>query len=274
MTKLALVPPLATGVHSFSDGKLYLGQSAAEAAVWTPASPTDDGGVLPRQWFKADADTWQDVARTVPAVGDGATVAGWTDQTGNNLHASQATVGREPTLRLNVVNSLPVVRFDGVDDGLTTVAYTSYPSKRGSAFIVAKRTGGSRHLFGPWFVSAPFTDEYQAAWNVDSMRFYDGSANVDLENPWIAGAQFYIFDFIRTADTTLQFYRDSALIISAVIANNQPGNLAMHIGSNINNPALEAIGCDIAEFIIYDTALSAADRVQVEDYLNGRYAIY
>ncbi len=65
---------------------------------------------------------WQDSARTTPAVLDDADVGSWDDASGNGNHAQQATSGKRPILKTNILNGHPVVRFDGSDDILTLLS--------------------------------------------------------------------------------------------------------------------------------------------------------
>ena len=48
---------------------------------------------------------------------------------------------------------------------------------------------------------------------------------------------------------------------------------ATYLGSSFDG-ASDKISGDIMEFLIYEAALSASDREQVETYLNNRWSIY
>ena len=71
-------------------------------ALW---SPSNLGTGILTAWYKADSLSLTD--------GDG--VENWTDSSGNSNTVSQATSGRRPTFKSNVLNSQPVLRFDGTD---------------------------------------------------------------------------------------------------------------------------------------------------------------
>ena len=64
------------------------------------------------RWFKADALT---------GLSDGDPVDYWANSAAILTPATQATSGSQPLYKTNIVNGLPVVRFDGVDDYLRTV---------------------------------------------------------------------------------------------------------------------------------------------------------
>ena len=88
--------------------------SPAAAALWTPALPTG-GGQLPHTWLHTGAGLWQDVAKTVPAVGDGDLVYTWTNQGSDVSDFVQANAGSRPTLKTPILNGTPVLRYDGGD---------------------------------------------------------------------------------------------------------------------------------------------------------------
>jgi hypothetical protein len=48
-------------------------------------------------------------------------VATWTDLSGFDNNATQATAGSRPLYRTNILNGLPAVRYDGIDDWLTVL---------------------------------------------------------------------------------------------------------------------------------------------------------
>jgi Concanavalin A-like lectin/glucanases superfamily len=76
---------------------------------WDPFLPTDIRGL--EFWFDSKKIT------TLP---DTANVPLWPDGFNSSYDASQGTAGSQPTYQMNVYNGRPVVRFDGVDDALTS----------------------------------------------------------------------------------------------------------------------------------------------------------
>jgi hypothetical protein len=70
-------------------------------------------------------------------LNDGNAIGTATDYSGNGRNFTQATAGNKPTFKTAIVNGLPVMRFDGVDDYLQT---TGWPTNLVSAelWIVLK----------------------------------------------------------------------------------------------------------------------------------------
>jgi hypothetical protein len=92
------------------------------------------------QWIEPIAGTvWTDTDATTPA-GFTDSIARIDDQSGNSRNATQATVAWRPLL---VDESGPVVRFDRVDDRLST----TYPALIEGELVVATRVRGV-HRYG------------------------------------------------------------------------------------------------------------------------------
>lgn len=89
--------------------------------------------------------------------------------------------------------------------------------------------------------------------------------NMSLNTPYLRGANY--------DGTNLKSYVDQSLFVSAnhtgTIDNTNDGIM---IGGRTGTPALWLDG-DIAEILIYDTALSDTDREAVEQYLGEKWGI-
>ena len=86
------------------------------------------------------AGIYQDDARTVAVTADGQTVGGVEDQSGAGNHGAQTNASEKPTYKTNIINSLPVLRFDG-GDFLNFASLVSNTDTQGAVFAVIKRTG-------------------------------------------------------------------------------------------------------------------------------------
>src|SRR4051812_20669584 len=84
--------------------------------------PTNISGCGP--WYKADA----------LSLLDGSGVATWIDSSASGFNITQTTSTKQPAFKTNVINGLPVVRFDsskstglsGVSKALNSSAFTSF----------------------------------------------------------------------------------------------------------------------------------------------------
>lgn len=96
--------------------------------VVVPAQPDSMGGL--KLWLKADAIT---------GLNDGDPVGTWNDSSGNGNNAAQSTAANKPTYKTSIINSQPIVRFDGSNDRLdiSSIAIPNDPI----VFVIAKVTG-------------------------------------------------------------------------------------------------------------------------------------
>lgn len=239
-------------------------------------SPTDIAGL--QLWLKADAGTYQDAAMTVPAVLDTDPVGGWQDQSGNGNHVTQAVADNKPILKLNIVNGLPVTRYDGTNDYLDggdktfnitndmTVFIAKYDitSITNMHFYLSMQNGATG--FGCYMHEPTLEDRFivkaSRAWGVDWAR----PVGLIL-NAWNLG-------IYRRSGITTSFARNNNAFAddagsAGPIEFGTPAKFNVGSSATANN-----IKGDIAEIILYNAALAGADLINVETYLNSRYAIW
>ncbi len=224
--------------------------------------PTDIAGL--QLWLKADAGLYQDAAMTTLAVLDADPVGGWADQSGNANHATQATVDNRPLLKLAIQNSKAVVRFRESYSSLRTAAFSSalhpktiilvysQPSTSAQTYVFDGLASNQTQLDS----QAPnvnaayagayifYTESYPLAMCVMSIIF-NGANSFMIKN----GIQQAVGDTGTTAMTGLTLGASGGATGSGLVG-------------------------DIAEFLIYNSALSTANRQAVESYLNSRWAVY
>lgn len=82
-------------------------------ALWTPAFVTPDGGVTAHTKWYGLTGLYTDAAKASPATTDGAAIYTIDNQGSDNYDFVQATAGLRPTLKLNIINGKPVLRFSG-----------------------------------------------------------------------------------------------------------------------------------------------------------------
>lgn len=201
-------------------------------------SPTNIAGL--RLWLKADALV---LANNDP-------VTSWTDSSGLGNNATQATVAKKPTFKTAIVNGLPVVRFDGTDDRVSTVALLSrtYFMVVSHADINAGNFSAFRRLFTVFSASMygdPGTSNYQVQGGAAADCRVNGV--VTLSAAPIASPK--IVSFVATAQS----------------------NSAVDLGAHTSD--IQFLLGDMAEFIAYDGVPSAGDQTSVRTYLGTKYGI-
>lgn len=215
------------------------------------AGPGEPSGT-PHMWFKADAITGKN---------DGEVLPQWDDESGNGWDMVQATVNKQPTYQTNELNSLPIVRFDGVDDRMAVDGVTGL-SQPSTIFIVFKQVTwtSTRFIFdGRTAGSMQF---YQFP-DSPKLRMYAGAADPNIDNSAVA-LNTWAYATIRVNGA------------SSFVRVNGGNQTSGSIGSNTGNGfTIASTGADnlhghieVAEIMIYD---GAEDYVNNESYLAAKY---
>jgi hypothetical protein len=229
------------------------------------AAPSNPGGIgtAPVWWVKADAGTYQDAARTTPATADGDPVGGWVDQSTSAKHLAQSTSSKRPVLKLNIQNSLPAIRFDGVDDFMDAASAVLSSAAAWTAFIVHKTTGDIIWAGG---IGGSTNNQLRIGQGgTYTLSMYDGSNNpISLT---AAPA--------RTVWTQAAYQNGPHYWVNGTSRDNAGtiGNMSQQrFFADVNGTAALVNG-DVGEILIYNTALSSGDRAAVESYLQARWAL-
>lgn len=218
-------------------------------AAFTPASLSGLVG-----WWKADA---------ISALNDNDPVTTWTDSSAAAHDLSTVTASFKPLYKTAILNGLPVVRFDGSNDRLTTASFTL--NQPATYFAVV---------------------QYRVAW----------SANTPIIDGLSAQFSQYLF---RSSSTVMGLYAgtngptvtttpQAAHVYSAVFngassllrvdggtdstGNPSTGNAGgLTVGATSNGVA-DFAAIDVGELLAYTGALSSSDRALVETYLKAKWA--
>lgn len=217
---------------------------------------------------------WFDASQ-ISGLSDGDSVTTWSDMSESARHATQSLAAAKPTYKTGIVGGQPVVRFDGGD--MLEISGTMALSAL-TAFIV--------------FRTAAAIPSYAAAMNFyqsGSARWMQGvSTEAAYRNGW-AGSNSSLgltqpSGAFSTSTAYVQIWKKSTT--QWTIYRNGTAGSAIN-DSTSAAAAVSCIGCerlalnqyhyhftgDIAEIIIYATALSDADRQAVEAYLSAKFGI-
>lgn len=226
---------------------LISGASAAtllHSSDLNPERPDRIGGL--KLWLSADS---------IPGS-DGDTVSTWSDRSGNG---NDMTSGAGPTLRTNALDGKAVLDFTTSE----TLENTSLSLPSTWTVIYAARlTGDSNNRI------------LQAVGNNWLLGTWDQHVN----SAWYGGDIHLVGDPADTAwriyegesdGTTAYFYSDGRLIATSTTYIAPPvGGLGLNVGA-ANEPST----MQVAEIAAYNTALSDADRIELENYFHNKYGI-
>ena len=232
----------------------------------------------PALWLDAsDAATLLD-AGGLAADADEA-IATWSDKSGNARHATQSTSGSRPLRKTAQQNSRDVVRFDGTDDFLfapdwhqnTISVFAVYkPANNANLQHVLRKgnTPGTSLEFAMRAASATtalfgactsaFVSNTQAKPGSGAPLIHTGVYDGAAVESWVNGA-----GYTTAAQTGNIFNGSFRLRIGAALVTESDAAAAAF-----------SLQGDIAEILIFPTALSTTNRQAVESYLNQKWAIY
>ena len=204
-------------------------------------------------------------------------VARWQDKSGNGRHVIQATSGNRPLRRTAVKNGFGCLEFDGTNDLLATSG--NFPltgNLATSVFVVYRKTAAAKgNTFG-WG---------EMAFSLCAFGHYDDNTSNAIA---FAGANYFVMSatsnntwyymtVIKSAgavNTTTTTRRNAVSVATSGHSTATPNVSAspFYVGRWANYDIAPFQG-NIAEIIVYDTAVSATDRVSVETYLSAKWGI-
>ena len=255
----------------------WAANNAAVNATATAPGVTLTIGLVAVQWFKADA----------LALSDAAAVASWTDSSAGAQHAVQATGSLQPTFKTSIVNSLPIVRFDGVRY-LTSPFHpknTLQPKSNGSAtsiFVVMKPASSGVATNAPIGTDDPSGKgiEFRTTALDEILTIHESTQVFTPNTPAITGiaSSFHVIGFAASerynngawgAVITINGTPTTLSSVASTAVMTATGNFLLGRAAN----GTDHFTGDIAEVIVYNGTLTATDRKAVEAYLGSKYAI-
>ena len=199
-------------------------------------------------WYKANA---------IVGLNDGDLVAQWNDSSGNNNHALQSVDSLKPIYKVNILNGLPVVRFDGIDNYMD---FTTVLSTIRTAFFVINWIGLDNIQYAPLLGHSSLYDWHGA----DLVnRIFDAtyaSANIRNGSGYVNG--------VLTAPTGMGKPFSFKYLSIVALNNVNAGKI-----TNDRNLGGRVWRGDYAEIILYNLPLSDTDRQVVESYLYNKYFV-
>jgi hypothetical protein len=231
---------------------------------------TAPGGVIGTVlWLKANAGT--------STTTDGAAISQWNDQSivGNN--ALQATGTNQPIYRNNNTNNVnfnPSVYFDGTNDFMNlTGSLLPIGNSARTIFSTIKPLTASTACFVGWGTPSP--GQASGFFNTGTQLILSGN-NVDYQSntfPSIVGSVSLASAVKNTTDNA-QIYLNSRQVFSG--AHNAGATPAWNTTSTnafVGQFSSSYFNGNLPEVIIYDSALTSSQVLQIETYEAVKYGI-
>lgn len=217
-------------------------------------------------WLKADAIT---------GLNDGDAVSSWLDSgTGANNATNAGAAGTKPTYKTNIINGLPVLRFDG-GDGLTVANAGNFDLPVYTIFLVAQKTSGTGSYMGKSTTALgqnPARRKFNLAGSTTSLVYESGS-DANVISQAISAGVYSIYSVTAKAQSNHDITINGVLNNQTTILFDPVFNTAaLLIGSNFGI-ATEGLVGDIAEVIFFNSALMLNDLLGVTQYLSSKYNI-
>jgi len=227
-----------------------------------------------RLWLMANQQVYSNAGTTLAT--DNQLVQQWNDFSGNSRHASELT--NQPTYRTNIVNGMPAIRFDNSDrllsTGLTTAnsasvfvvaQYSSLPSSnpglvQGSPSGLGFSITGTDKVIGMWVsnTNLPWGRVVEADNN---------SVNIPQVSALSASTFFVLSNIISASTLNVSQYVNN--VVSGSVTYD--GTLRSWTDFGIGRQGAESWNGDIAEVVVYNADLNAAQQVLVSNYLSAKY---
>jgi hypothetical protein len=267
-------------------------------STWTPVTAIT--GL--QAWYDAsDASTLFDATTGGSLVAADGGVARWEDRSGNGRHFTQSTSGSRPLRKTAIQGGKAVLRFDGSNDFMSvansTATFSFLHATNSTIFAVldANRSGYAPFLstFDTGSVNVGIQLETtNGSGTADKVTHRVGrgvtgtnTAQQTTGNAFL-GSSFNVISVVTqpanaTAASRSSIRRDGGTASTASASTDSPSsassqyNLSLATDNYLGGGSGDATysSMDIAELIIYDTALSNTDRSAVEQYLISKWGI-
>lgn len=223
----------------------------------------------------AGLQLWLDAGTGITADGSNL-VSAWDDRAAFNRDAT-ATGTERPLYVANVAFGRPAIHFDGSNDRFFLPAFSLEPSASATIFAVFANVGAaSGTLIGKYNGGAFAGIDFHIGGgllagrigNAAGSDYYKAESAASVQNAALHFASM-LYTVGSGVDLRLDGVLSSDTTPTGTISSDQPG-VPMTIGAVFNERYL--LG-DILELVVYDSALSAANRQAVEQYLAEKYSV-
>jgi hypothetical protein len=226
------------------------------ATVVTPTASVDLPTLGLRLWLRADSGIESD---------SNGNVFGWWDQSENENDAVAVASGGQPTLTASASNGRPAVHFNGNGESLALPDFMA-KAAAGEAFVVLRAGSVAANTTnGLWQVGTSGGAAYPDA----SGNVQDGFGSTQLYQagtPPVSLGSFQVYNVSAQAGSWTCSFNGSTCFTS-------PSNTVGFTSAPVlgGNGAGGWFNGDVAEVIVYDHVLTAAERVVLNAYLTQKY---
>lgn len=205
------------------------------------------------------------------AGADGASIGSFTDLSGVGNHATQATAGFKPTLKLNIVNGKSVLRLDGDDSMAWPDLFGA--ATAGTLVVVIKSANDPSSVlqYCPWYMSNGLIGDAAHPLTGGGGIHESFGTNTQSGNyPAPSAVNAFHIYAAQSRSSELSMRWNGAVF--GGVSKNTPGFPAVpKLG--INGGGTVWYAGDVAEIFLYKSFLTAAQLQSIHSYLSAQYAI-
>lgn len=236
----------------------------AQVIALVSLAQTGPGGV----GNASDNIVWLDAARL--GLANNTAVSSWTDLSGNNNHAAQATGAQQPIFKTGQINGVPAVDFDGVNDFLqftnhvTTDAISAYTVHKSQSTNINGLFALENHLLysGDGFIG-----------NIYKFPTTFYTTGFNLNDP--SAFQFHTGSLLSGENLTNIRTNSSSSVLRSVTRTSHLSNSISTVGSLLTASAEPArfLDGEVSEIIMFNRRINTAERNLINAYLRGKYQL-
>ena len=249
--------------------QLFIPVIAGKKAAFTPLERTEM-----IFWFKSDSITTLNDSDVVAALAD-------SGPAGRNL--AQATAEKKPLFKINILNGLPGILFDNVNDCLQSSALDLSAYDKITIYTVFSGAAGQVGMVAEFGTGAPSTGGFSVFKDADNkVQFihfdgskYAGYLTTDLITTVPKLATFTLDKSLATAEATgyINGLIGGTRNYNQNTTGNFSDNLVLNIGSR-NNGASNRLNGYFFEAVAFGVIDDAAQQTQMNNYLAAKWGLY
>jgi hypothetical protein len=265
------------------DGETLLNITSVEGSTeYTPPL-----GII--AWYDASDDStlYQNSGLSSLVTADGDPVGGWKDKSGYNLHITQSNSSKRGVFEsTSIMNGLPCVVFDGVDDFLTTATgldlsstteaeiwLVSYTTRTTASQLVIESysTNGFHIAYDDVLGSGHFDDIY-CLFKTNASTQYNSQIHMGTRAPHIIRA---VIDTTQSSTNKVKTYIDNLTdgpYETWVGSGTNTGNLTNHV-MTVGSASASTFPFEggIGEILIFNRKLTTDEVNELNDYLEEKW---
>lgn len=270
-------------ILSFSGIDLADGQFFTIGTAYKTCGP---GGVNTNiaLWLKGNAEAYSDAGFTL--ANDNDNILQWNDQSSPQINASLETLDGalpvEPTYQTNEINFNPVARFTDPNSSNASYLRTTSNSVTGNFTLFSVFKTGQSQGTDEDALNSPVLISSRNAGSADwSMGMQGGTIwlEADSDNGFEAQTTGTYNDnnvhFVSSVKngTALNLYVDSESVGSGTGSATLGSATGFGIGNHFNEDLQAQFAGDIAETLVFSSALNSDERSRVESYMAIKYGL-